>query len=379
MSLLVLSNSRTTDSLRPRRTANSSPLWCCASAACALSRREWLVAALGLPAALLSRGDSLRAQEGTTFTTGVNVVNVLATVRNGKGEIVRDLTVNDFTLEEDGRPQTIRYFSRQANLPLTLGLLIDVSGSQWRLLPEERRTSRAFLRQVLREGKDSAFLIQFAREVELIKDLTSSRAELEAALETLSEPGLRRARPASVPPNNRPLPRRRFGGTSLHDSVYLACDEILKKQAGRKAIIVLSDGVDNSSKIGLSESIETAQRADTLVYSILFADRTGPGFGRGPVYGRRVRVGRRRTPPLSRLDGKGVLERISKETGGDLFEVSGKRPLEEIYRRIDEELRHQYSLGYTSDRPSDGGYRKIRLTVKAKGLTVQARDGYYAG
>lgn len=335
-----------------------------------LSRREWLGAVTLLPAA-----SRLLAQEDVTFKTGVNVVNVLATVRNGKGEIVRDLTVNDFSLEEDGRPQTIRYFARESNLPLTIGLLIDVSGSQWRVLPEERRASRTFLRQVLRENKDSAFLIQFARDVELIKDLTSSRPQLEVALETISEPGLRRPRPA--PPGGGGAPRRRFGGTALHDAVYLACDEILKKQSGRKAVIALSDGIDNSSKVGLEEAVESAQRSDTLVYSILFADRAGPGFARGPGYGRRV--GRRRIPSVSRMDGKGILERISRETGGSFFEVSGKRPLEDIYKRIDEELRNQYSLGYTSERPGGAGYRRIRVTTKAKGLTVQARDGYYAG
>lgn len=344
-----------------------------------LSRREWLAAALGLPAASLSRGGWLWAQEGVTFTAGVNVVNVLATVRNGKGEIVHDLTVDDFTLEEDGRPQTIRYFSKETNLPLTLGLLIDISASQWRVLPEERRASRTFLRQVLRENQDSAFLIQFARDVELIKDLTSSRPQLEAALETLSEPGLRRTRPA---PGGGP-PRRRFGGTAIHDAVYLATDEILRKQSGRKAVIVLSDGIDNSSKVGLEEAVESAQRSDTLVYAILFADGMGPGFARGPGYGRRVRVGRRRAPSVSRLDGKGILERISKETGGSFFEVSGKHALADIYKRIEEELRNQYSLGYTSDRPGDrpseGGYRKIRLVAKQKGLTVQSREGYYAG
>ncbi len=345
-----------------------------------LSRREWLAAAVGLPAAA-----RLWAQDGVTFSTAVNVINVLATVRNGKGEFVRDLTVNDFTLEEDGRPQTIRYFSKETNLPLTVGLLIDVSASQWRVLPEERRASRAFLRQVLREERDSAFLIQFARDVELVKDLTSSRPELEAALETLSEPGLRRPRtslPGGGPSGNGGPPlggRRRFGGTALHDAAYLACDEILKKQSGRKAVIVLSDGIDNSSKVGLEEAVESAQRSDTLVYSILFADRMGAGFGRAPVYGRRVRVGRKRAPSVSRLDGKGILQRMSKQTGGSFFEVSSKHPLEEIYKRIEEELRNQYSLGYTSDRPSEGGYRKIRLATKQKGLTVQTREGYYAG
>jgi hypothetical protein len=164
-----------------------------------MTRREWITAAALLPAASLPRAARLLAQQDATFSTGVNIVNVPATVRNGKGEIVRDLTVNDFTLEEDGRPQAIRYFSGETNLPLTLGLLVDVSASQWLVLPEERHASYAFLNQMLREEKNTAFLISFEREMELIKDLTSSNKELESALNSLDAPELRRPREADIP------------------------------------------------------------------------------------------------------------------------------------------------------------------------------------
>ncbi len=348
-----------------------------------LSRREWLAASAALWAVR-----PLAAQQDATFTAGVKVVNVLATVRNAKGEIVRNLTSNDFAMEEDGRPQTIRYFSQETGLPLTLGLLIDVSGSQRRVLPEERRASYTFLSQVLREDKDAAFLIRFEREVELIKDLTSSRKDLEAALNSLDAPELRRpggGRGGGGYPGGQ-RGGGGFGGTALYDAVYLACNDVLKKQSGRKAVIVLSDGVDNASKTSLTEAVESAQRSDTLVYAILFADERAQGGGLGPVFGPGMgRGGGRgrgpgRMPPPSRPDGKKILERISKETGGGFFEVSSKHPLEDIYKRIDEELRSQYSLGYTSDRTGDAaGYRKIRLTAKPKGLTVQTRDGYYAG
>lgn len=363
-----------------------------------LSRRELLAAS-----AVLWAVRPLAAQEDATFSGGVKVVNVLATVRNSKGEIVRNLTSNDFAIEEDGRPQTIRYFAHETDLPLTLGLLIDVSGSQRRVLPEERRASYTFLSQVLREDKDAAFLIRFEREVELIKDLTSSRRELESALNSLDTPELRR--PGSgrggggspsggggYPGGGRgggggyPGGQRgggRFGGTSLYDAVYLACNDVLKKPTGRKAVIVLSDGVDNASKTSLTEAVESAQRADTLVYAILFTDQGAQGGGFGPVFGpgmgRARGGGRGRMPQQARPDGKNILERISKETGGAFFEVSSKHPLEDIYKRIDEELRNQYSLGYTSDRADGAGYRKIHLTAKPKGLTVQTRDGYYAG
>ena len=315
------------------------------------------------------------------------MVNVLATVRNGKGEIVRDLMKDDFALEEDMHRETIRYFARETDLPLTLGLLVDVSQSQRRVLGEERKASTAFLNQVLREDKDRAFLIQFERDVELVKDLTSSRKDLEAGVNSLDAPELKRPGDDSGSRSDGGGRRgggRGGGGTSLYDAVYLASDEVLKKQAGRKAVIVLSDGVDRTSKTTLTGAIESAQRADTLVYSILFADDQeqqrpsfGPVFGGGGM-GRGGRHGGNRTPQESRPDGKKVLERLSKETGGTFFEISKKHPLDDIFKQIDEELRSQYSLGYTPE-AGGSGYRKIHITVKPMGLLVQARDGYYSG
>ncbi len=174
----------------------------------------------------------------------------------------------------------------------------------------------------------------------------------------------------------------------LYDAVLLASDELMKKQKGRKAVIVLSDGVDTGSKVSLARAIEAAQRADTLVYAILFADEQayGRGMAGGPGVGRHGRYGGGpygcgggRRYPQQRPDGKKILEQMAKETGGGFFEVSKKQPIEQIYDRIQEELRSQYSLGYTPERPDAGsGFRKIRVTAKTKGLIVQARDGYYA-
>ncbi len=335
-----------------------------------LSRHALLL----LMACLFWSGLLLRGQQEKTFSTEVKVVNVLATVRSNKGEVIRNLSKDDFKLEEDGRPQAIRYFSQESDLPLTLGLLVDTSGSQRRVLGQERSASYRFLDQVLREDKDLAFVLHFDREVELLQDLTSSRKQLESALASLelSEPRLGSRR-------GGPLPRGRRGGTSLYDAVLLAADELMKKQSGRKALIVLSDGVDNGSTVSLAEAIEAAQRADTLVYSILFADPEAYGrvFGPGPRLGRRR--GSPRRVPLELPNGKKILERLSKQTGGGFFEVSKKHPIEQIYDRVQEELRNQYSLGYSSDRPDAGpGYRKIRLTTRRSGLVVQARDGYYA-
>jgi VWFA-related protein len=318
------------------------------------------------------------SQQEPKISVEVKVVNVLATVRNKHGEIVANLGKDDFAVEEDGRPQTITYFSRDTNIPLTLGLLVDTSLSQRRVLDQERTASQSFLDDLLRVDKDKAFVIHFDREVELLQDLTSSRPKLQAALQLLDspQPDVQRGGPG----NGGSRPRFGGAGTLLYDAVYLASDDVIKKQQGRKALIILSDGVDWGSKESLATAIETAQRADTVVYSILFAgdeqnQRRGPiGFG-GPGMGRRG--GRGRNPQQERPDGKKILERISKETGGRLFEVSKKQPIEQIYKTIAEELRNQYSIGYTPAADIGGGYHKINLTTKQKDMTVQARDGYY--
>jgi VWFA-related protein len=327
-------------------------------------------------------GWALRSQQPPTISVNVKVVNVLATVRNKQGEVIRNLTKDDFVLEEDDRPQTIAYFTRETDLPLTLGLLVDTSMSQRRVLDQERSASSTFLDQVLRVNKDTAFVIHFDREVELLQDLTSSRQKLQAALELLQTPQRSQEGGGSSSGSGRRAGGG-GGGTLLYDAVYLASNELMKKQQGRKALIVLSDGVDRGSKETLANAVEAAQRSDTLVYSILFSDEQayggGGGFGGRGMGG----MGRRggwpgRYPQQTRPDGKKILEKISKETGGRLFEVSKKQPIEQIYDRIQEELRNQYSLGYTPDRADAGaGYHKIRLVTKQKDLTVQARDGYY--
>jgi VWFA-related protein len=346
----------------------------------AISRRRLLGSGLSI----LLAEKLLRAQQDSTFSTDVNVVNVFATVRDKKGQIVRNLAKDDFTLAEDGHPQTIRYFSQESGLPLTLGLLVDTSMSQRRVLGKEKDASYRFLDQVLREDKDHAFLIHFDREVELLQDLTSSKKKLEDALGQMETPEFERHSGGGGygGGGGRRGGGHHGGGTSLYDSILLASDELMKKQSGRKAVIALTDGVDNGSKVTLTSAIESAQRADTLVYSILFADQDAygaMGHGGGGFGGRRgggYPGGRQG----SRTDGKPILQRLSRETGGGFFEVSKKESIEKIYDQIQEELRNQYSIGYTSDQPdATGKYHKIQLTTKKPDLLVQTRDGYYAG
>ena len=272
---------------------------------------------------------------------------MLATVRNKHGEIIRDLPQSEFRLAEDGHPQVIRYFSQQTDLPLTLGLMIDTSMSQERVMDAERGASLRFLDQVLRENKDQVFLMQFDMVVQLKQALTASRRALDDALAYVDTP------------TRRELEYQAGGGTLLYDAVLKASRDIMKNQRGRKALIVMSDGVDTGSEAPLADAVEAALRADTLIYSILFADPHAYG-------------------PFS-PDGKGALLKMSKETGGTLFEVSKKHSLDEAFGRLEDELRSQYNLGYVSDRPVEvSEFRKIQVAVNQPGLVVQARERYWA-
>jgi VWFA-related protein len=336
----------------------------------------------------------LSSQQNPPITVNVNAVNLLATVRDKHGAIVHNLTKDDFLLYQDGKPQTITYFAKESDLPLTLGLLVDTSMSQRRVLDQEISASRSFFDHVLREDKDSAFVIHFDHEVELLQELTPSRQKLQAAINQINAPEFSRPSSGSSSGGGSGGGKRGGGGrgshgrggagTLLYDSIYLASDEVMKKQQGRKALIVLTDGVDRGSKESVEQAIETAQRADTLIYCVLFADKeaygNGGGFG-GPHMGGmggRGGGGYPRHPEQSRPDGKKVLEQIAKASGGRFFEVSKKETIDKIYAAIDEELRNQYSLGFTPIKSdTDVGYHKLHLAVKQQDLLVQTRDGFY--
>jgi VWFA-related protein len=289
----------------------------------------------------------LGAQSEATFSTDVKVVNVLATVRTKKGEIVQNLTRDDFVLTENGKPQTIRYFARELDLPLTLGLMIDTSMSQQKVLNDERGASLAFLDEVLRDGKDKIFIQQFDTVVIMRQSMTSSFRKLSEALAWVDTP------------TRREIIEQQGGGTLLYDAVIKA-SALMKDQRDRKALIVLTDGVDVGSEATLAEAIEAAQRADTLVYSILFSDA-------GAYL------------PFGGRDGRNVLMRLSHKTGGGFFEVSKKQTIQRTFAEIQQELRSQYNLGFVSDeavRISE--FRKLQLSARQKGLVVQARDEYWA-
>lgn len=297
---------------------------------------------------LLGRQYPVVAQDLPTFSTDVKVVNLLATVRGAHGEIIHDLAKDDFVLAENGRRQEIRYFSRESDLPLTLGLMVDTSMSQQKVLVEERSASFRFLDQVLR-AKDQVFIMQFDMGVQLRQPLTSS---LKALADVL---------PYVDTPTAKQLQIQSGGGTLLYDAVVTAAQDIMQKAQNRKALIVLSDGVDTGSEATLAQSIAASQKADTLIYAILFADPGAYGLSfAGSV-------------------GRNAMMRMARETGGSFFEVTKKVKIDAIFARIQEELRTQYNLGYVSDDPVRiSEFRKIQLTVKPKGLAVQTRDRYWA-
>ena len=322
-------------------------------------------------------------QDGRKVSVEVNLVTVYATVRDKKGKLVPDLNKDAFSVDEDGRAQEIAYFEKESGLPLTLGLLVDTSISQRNVLGAERTASASFIDHMLRPEQDKAFVIHFDREVELLQDLTASRSKLQDALDLLQTPqmGSRRGGygggSGGGAGGGGPRQHHGSGGTLLYDAIYLASNEMMQKQQGRKAVIVLTDGVDNGSRETLDRAVESALRTDTIVYSILFEDEND--YGGIYRHGGYSRGGGR--PQVSRPDGKKVLEKLSGETGGHMFEVTKKQSVDAIYAQIGEELRSQYSLGYTPDHDSGPGYHKIHVAVdqkgSQKGMTVQAREGYY--
>ncbi|MES1257359.1 MAG: VWA domain-containing protein [Acidobacteriota bacterium] len=292
---------------------------------------------------------------GDPIKVDVDVVSLYCAVRNKQNGLINNLEKSDFDLAEDGKQQTIKYFSRETGIPLTIGLLVDVSGSQQNLIEVERRAGAAFFSSVLKQ-KDVAFLISFGADSELLQDITGTPRLLQDGLRRLRlNAGVGGIHPGPVPTMSHQR------GTVLYDAVFLAANDMLSKEVGRKAIILITDGEDQGSTETEKAAIEAAQKADAIIYGILYVDRQFYGaFGGG--YG-----------------GASVLKHMSEETGGHLFEVDRKNSLDNIFQQIQEEMRTQYLIGYTPTNPKkDGSYRKIDLRAKTKDLKVQVRKGYYA-
>jgi len=280
----------------------------------------------------------------------VSLVNLICSVRAKNGALVSNLEKQDFQVFEDGKAQEIKYFTRETDVPLTIGLLVDVSRSQENLIEIERRAANSFFTQVLKK-KDQAFLLSFGAEAELLQDPTNSPKLLKDGLNSLR---------LSVPVGGLhpgPVPTmQNQAGTILYDAIYLASNEKLKQEVGRKVIVLITDGVDTGSKISRDKSIEAAQKADAIIYSIYYADVQNFGGG-----------------------GEGELRRLSDQTGGRVFHVDRRNTLDDAFRELQEEMRSQYSIAYSPTNPKkDGSYRKLEVRPASKDNKVQARKGYYA-
>jgi VWFA-related protein len=284
---------------------------------------------------------------GGIIKTQVNLVNIFATVRDKNKRIVADLKQDDFKLSEDNQDQKIAFFSKEVNLPITLALLMDTSGSEQNMLGAIQDGASSFLGRVMRKG-DEALIMSFDLDVDLLSDFTDDRAQLNRAI--------RKARINAGGPMVTPgtIPTRGAIGTNFYDAVYLACSEKLATEAGRKAIVVLTDAVDNGSKVRVEEAIEAAQRTDTVVHILLVYDpREGANAG--------------------------VAKKITDETGGRMIVVNSEKHLMEAFDQISEELRSQYTLGYyPSNAVLDGKFRKIKVETANHDLKVLTRKGYYA-
>lgn len=296
-------------------------------------------------------------QSVDTLRVNVDVVQLFFNVKDKKGALIPSLTKNDFDVFEDSKPQTIKYFAAESNLPLTLGILIDASGSQARVLDMEKEVGGSFLNEILRD-KDLAFVLSFDVNVDLLQDFTSSTRLLKQALNSAR---INTGGGSSGPPGlgGGPVPTANPRGTLLYDAVYLAAHDELAQQVGRKAMILLTDGEDQGSQLRNKDAIEAAQKSDSIVYVLLCADRGFYGFGG--------------------YSGEGEMKKLTQETGGRVIEVGNKfEKLKEAFDQIAHELRSQYNIGYTPiNRAKDGTFRKVEIRSKG-GYKIQARTGYYA-
>jgi VWFA-related protein len=353
-------------------------------------------------------------QPETTLKIQAREVVLPVTVRDKHGALVPNLKLSDFTLTEDGRPQTIKTFALESNQPFRLGLLVDTSKSVSGAMENERKAAAKFVDQMLPAdpkagtAADQAFLIHFDREVELLEDFTTSREKLHRELDDMGPTRASNSStqgPETSGDDSGGHPSRSRGGTQLYDAIYLASHDLMETKDGRKALVVFSDGADRGSKETLNDAVDAAEHANVSIYTIFFkGEQESNGFGNNPG-GRHGGQGgggypgggypgggggypgggggqQRRGPDntgANGQDGKKNMEKIATRTGGRFFEAKKKDSLDEIYGQIAEELRGQYLLTYTPDKvDTDGGFHKIALKASKDDLQVVTREGYYA-
>src|SRR6202142_3254785 len=297
----------------------------------------------------------------TTLKVNVEIVQLFFNVKDKHGALIPHLTKDNFDIFEDGKPQTIKYFKAETDLPLTLGILIDSSGSQMRVLDMEKEVGASFLETTLRQ-KDEAFFISFDVEITLLQDFTNSVSRLRRALnEARINTGGVGCSGGPIGPQG-PIPCSSTGqrGTALYDAVYLASHDEFSHEVGRKAMILLTDGEDEGSRLKIKDAIEAAQKADAICYVLLIADRGFYGFGG--------------------YHGDSEMRKLTQETGGRVIEVGNKiDKLRQAFDQIAQELRSQYNIGYTPTNAARGGsFRKVAIKPKDGDYKVQARSGYYA-
>jgi Ca-activated chloride channel homolog len=295
----------------------------------------WVAVAIFLAATAGFTADAQDEGSQATIKTEVALVNVIFSAVDGRNRPIPDLKAIDFTVFEDGNPQKVQYFAdltRESDIPLTIALLIDTSGSVKTKLDDEETTAAQFFKDVVRKQRDLALIIQFDSEVNLVQDFTDDPNSLIRALSTL----------------------RAGNTTSLYDAIYLAVNEKLKGEVGRKVIVVITDGDDTSSNLSLQDAIEAAQRNDVIIYGIGVRGELGAKFG--------------------------VLKRFAEETGGSFFSPHPRiSEIQASFKAISQELQGQYSLAYDpANKKRDGAFRSIDLRCKLSGVRIRARKGYYA-
>jgi VWFA-related protein len=297
----------------------------------------------------LQQSSQQQGQQPLGVTT--TIVNVFATVRDKHHGIISDLTKDDFKVFEDGVEQKVVFFSKEVNMPITLGLLIDTSASMDRMIGAEQDAASRFLREVMRP-KDEAMVMTFDFDVDLLADFTQDTSTLSSAI--------RRARVNSVGGGGvvtpGTIPQGATGGTDLYDAVYLAAHDQLANEAGRKGVIILTDAEDTGSKLRLQDAVEAAQRSDAVIHILLIVDRMATSGVGGSV-----------------------ARKMSDETGGRVIDVHNEASLEKAFDEISQELRSQYVLGYyPTNIKRDGTFRKLRVDVMRPDMKILARKGYYA-